>query len=821
MEMRSSVESAFKRQVRDENGLAARENFIDMLEALGLTKPEADSLISEFDPYGQSHLQYKEFLDFIFGPPLNGAAAASQVTSAKEVFDKRTQEDKSVDSADKLGVIYNESGKLLLGAISPKASTSEMLVELLDKKPEVSQTKQSGNAPDAGPSKPDRPEGKGDAPGKLVTNVPDIEEISHTVTTPQVEKQQKKEKVDSIEKVDKMEKPDHMEKAEKTILDAGLIGETPKEKAKPRPKPKAKVKKKCTMCNDFFAEVFRDPHDNGVYCETCWINWYGSPPNKRGPALVIPTKIVSIVKHKLWPEDRLIQGWREHPMKGWPPGPYSQKPVVPANDGIPEVFAPVYVKLNPGLVGSHARSCTQSTTRPFVGELLCNRYRIEEVVGAGHFTRALLATDTKSGDTVCVKKHNSITVELLTDLLTIGHRLAHVDPDCAYFPRMFDAFYDIDGYSVESIIDGRNCLLTMRADPGHFKDWDNMRLLAKQGYEGLVYLEKAGVVHCDLKPDNIMWIEPTEEGGQPSVRLVDFGCSRLDSRLEHGRNWALAEGGAGHVGKWAPEMILRLRITHKADVWGLAVALLELYCGRSTWCGEADTVEVVLAQLLGLVNARNGLPKDLLKESPLDICQLYSPEPEYFPLQRFGTYRCGASFQELRPATWGLGCVLGDEDTWDEDKIIFASFVLEAMTLHHSKRPPATEMLTRAFTAPSEEANRKVVEEWTAARKAAAEAKEQAEKAAEEAARIKEEVAKAAEEAARIKAEAAAKAAEEAAKAAEEAAKAAEEAARATVCEDLKKTADEEAKTSDSLDKPTSQLSNGVSNGESSAGLQI
>jgi len=39
--------------------------------------------------------------------------------------------------------------------------------------------------------------------------------------------------------------------------------------------------------------------------------------------------------------------------------------------------------------------------------------------------------------------------------------------------------------------------------------------------------------------------------------------------------------------------------------------------------------------------------------------------------------------------------------------------------------------------------------------------------------------------------------------------------------EDLKKTADEEAKTSDSLDKPTSELSNGVSDGESSAGLQI
>merc|ERR1712113_1279001 len=161
-----------------------------------------------------------------------------------------------------------------------------------------------------------------------------------------------------------------------------------------------------------------------------------------------------------------------------------------------------------------------------------------------------------------------------------------------------------------------------------------------------------------MKPDNLMWVEmpvPSKEGSalekKTQVRIVDFGCARLDHRQEPGgRNWALAEGGAGHLGKWAPEMILRLPITCSADVWGLGVAQLELHAGRTVWGGDEDTVEVVLAQFLGLVEARDGLPLDLLRRSPLDITKLYTPRPKYFPVRRAGF----GELEEIRPATFGL-----------------------------------------------------------------------------------------------------------------------------------------------------------------------
>lgn len=406
-------------------------------------------------------------------------------------------------------------------------------------------------------------------------------------------------------------------------------------------------------------------------------------------------RLCSVTKGKTFASHELLSAWIAKPLANWPPRMPPNRRVNgidadPTNIG--KSFGPVKVCINPGLVGRHARGAT-SQDAPIVDEVLCEQYRIEKVCGAGHFTRAYLAYDICSEKRVCVKRHHGLTMDLLSDLLTIGKRLESVDPEGKAFPRLVDAFFDMVGFTVESLLDGCNCLEKLRADPMHFKDIENLRLVAIGGMSGLKLLDEAGVVHCDVKPDNIMWIDSKESG--PSVKIVDFGCSRLDRRLESGRNWALAEGGAGHLGKWAPEMVLRLAISARADVWGFAIALLELYSGRFMWNGEADTAEFILAQSLGLANARNGMPEDMLRRSPLDIRQLYTPSPSYFPVQRVGT-----SHKELRPEAWGLESVLGVECDWDAKKKVFADLVTTALVLDPEERPSAAELMDHAFIKP-------------------------------------------------------------------------------------------------------------------------
>lgn len=454
----------------------------------------------------------------------------------------------------------------------------------------------------------------------------------------------------------------------------------------------------CDMCGTK-TEVTQDPTDLGWYCEPCWIGYYGAPPCADSFLFLHTNRLVKVKDGHTWKETDLLSAWNAHPIPKWPPrmppcGPVNPEAGDPTNIG--DAWVPVHIHVNPGLVGQWARQCTREY-RPYPGEILCKKYKIEHAVGAGHFTRAYLATDIESNTKVCIKRHGGLTVELMTDLLTISRRIESVDPECTIFSRLIEAFFDMVGYTVETLIEGRNCMEICRTNHQHFKDMANLRTVAIGCLRGLDKLCQAGVVHCDMKADNFMWTKGPD--GHTVVRIVDFGCSRLDSRLENGRNWAFAEGGAGHIGKWAPEMMLRLPITDKADVWGHAVALLELYSGRNMWNEEEDTVEYMLAQALGLVNEKTGLPEKLLRRSPLDIRQLYTPSPAYFPVQRLGVAP-NVRFKELRPATWGLACVLGDETKWDNTKKQLSAYVLRSMKLDPEDRPHAVDLMDEDFLNP-------------------------------------------------------------------------------------------------------------------------
>jgi len=465
--------------------------------------------------------------------------------------------------------------------------------------------------------------------------------------------------------------------------------------------------KQCSQCLVKGADVFQDCVWLENYCPRCWELYCENPEETVSNPGGLPEKLVTVFPGKIWNQSNLSRRWMQMPIPGWPPYasptpavkdaqavacPPSGDPAdIPPNPG--QNWVDVRVRVIPNLIGTHARECTRND-RPRLREVLSGRYQVEGTCGAGHFTRAFRATDLITKKTVCVKRHNSLTVEILTDMMAIGQRLQKVDPDSEFFPRLVDQFFDMSGYTVEEIIEGKNCLDMRRENPRFFMKMSNLRHVAKGSLNGLALLAQAGIVHADLKPDNIMWSQPSTPDGDPVVRIVDFGCARLDSRNENGRNWALSEGGAGHLGKWAPEMALRIPITAKADIWGLAVSLLELHSGRAMWCDEDDTIEDILAQALGLLNARDGLPQGLLRRSPVDITRLYSPAPAHFPCRRI-TDDADPQLEEMRPAAWGLAQILGPQ--WNDLKSSLSDFVIKAMEMDPEKRPSAQALLKHHF----------------------------------------------------------------------------------------------------------------------------
>lgn len=108
--------------------------------------------------------------------------------------------------------------------------------------------------------------------------------------------------------------------------------------------------------------------------------------------------------------------------------------------------------------------------------------------------------------------------------------------------------------------------------------------------EGLFYAHHQGVVHRDLKPDNLM-LTP-----QGKIKIMDFGIARRQDGP------ALTETGAviGTIAYMAPEQIQGGEITPLADQYAMGVVLFELLTGRLPYLAE-NPLEVFHLHLSGEV----------------------------------------------------------------------------------------------------------------------------------------------------------------------------------------------------------------------------
>ncbi len=95
----------------------------------------------------------------------------------------------------------------------------------------------------------------------------------------------------------------------------------------------------------------------------------------------------------------------------------------------------------------------------------------------------------------------------------------------------------------------------------------------------LFYLHSYGIVHRDMKLDNIMMLDDTD---QADVKVVDFGLSRI---LGPGEMSAEPYGTLGYA---APEVLLERPYGKAVDIWSLGVITFILLTGLSPFEDEDD-----------------------------------------------------------------------------------------------------------------------------------------------------------------------------------------------------------------------------------------
>lgn len=217
-----------------------------------------------------------------------------------------------------------------------------------------------------------------------------------------------------------------------------------------------------------------------------------------------------------------------------------------------------------------------------VGELLADRYDVVRLIARGGMGEVYEAHDAVLGRSVAVKVYRS---EIVADRsrfdaeVRILAALSHPG-----LVQVYDAGeHDDDEFVVLELVDGPTLAALLR-DRGALPAQD-VRGLGLAVGAALGYVHEAGVVHRDVTPSNILC------GNDGRARLADFGIARL---LDTTRLTAI-NTTIGTAAYMAPEQVMGDEVTASADIYALALILLEALTGRTAFGGAGH--EVALARL--------------------------------------------------------------------------------------------------------------------------------------------------------------------------------------------------------------------------------
>ena len=225
------------------------------------------------------------------------------------------------------------------------------------------------------------------------------------------------------------------------------------------------------------------------------------------------------------------------------------------------------------------------------GELIADRYRIEDRLGSGGMSSVFRATDTILERTVAVK----ILAEHLSDDERFVARFRREALAVAKLvhPNIVQV-YDTgnDGgqyYIVMEYVRGRSGAQLLQAE-GKL-DPETSVEIGVQSCAGLDYAHRHGIIHRDVKPGNLMIIGGPAGGGDMTVKLADFGIARASEQSRITQVGSVV-GTAAYL---APEQARGDEATPSSDVYSLGVVLYQFLTGRLPYEG-ASLAELAVRQ---------------------------------------------------------------------------------------------------------------------------------------------------------------------------------------------------------------------------------
>ncbi|KAH7340421.1 kinase-like protein [Rhizoctonia solani] len=236
-----------------------------------------------------------------------------------------------------------------------------------------------------------------------------------------------------------------------------------------------------------------------------------------------------------------------------------------------------------------------------------------QLIGRGSFGRVYHAMNLTTGEMIAVKqvelpktdsdRADSRQVTVVDALKSESGVLRDLDHPHIVQYLGFEETADVFSVFLEYVPGGSVGSVLRKI--GKFED-EVVRSFSHQIVDGLAYLHKSGILHRDLKGDNIL----VDRSG--ICKISDFGISK---RSEHVYNNHEGTAMQGSVFWMAPEMLHNNKQGYNAkiDIWSVGCVVLEMQAGRRPW--TEDDMFAVMYKVGGLRQAPP-VPEDVIL-SPL------------------------------------------------------------------------------------------------------------------------------------------------------------------------------------------------------------
>ena len=204
------------------------------------------------------------------------------------------------------------------------------------------------------------------------------------------------------------------------------------------------------------------------------------------------------------------------------------------------------------------------------GILLNDRYQLIDKLGSGGMADVFRARDLMLDRYVAIKvlrKDFSINPEFQNHFRMEARSAANLSHPNIVTVHDF-GFADNLLYIVMELIPGKDLKQLIR-ERGRFTVEQGIPLLV-QACAGLGYAHRAGLVHCDVKPHNML-VSPDGR-----LKVTDFGIARALATMTPGERTDVVWGSPLY---FAPEQALGESPTPASDVYSIGVVMYELFCG--------------------------------------------------------------------------------------------------------------------------------------------------------------------------------------------------------------------------------------------------